>query len=155
MFKINAPVRLHVSFRNFMYTKGAMNLARSLVFVSAATFLFIGTFGIGSAGMTTNSRGQMSGCLFTGSPTICHMSPLEHAFEVQNMFTAIPLMDIFLPLLSILLSFSFVLLAPLIWRSVSFLFKPILRFSRGRYKYIPRHTLQEALSLGILNSKAY
>ena len=131
-----------------------MNPARSLLLVSAVAFLFITTLGMGSAGMT-NSKGQMSGCPLASSPTLCHMSPLEHAFILQNVFTAIPLNSIFLVLLSILLTFSFSFLVPLIWWSVRFLSEQISRPPPGRGKYVPRHTLQEAFSRGILNPKLY
>ncbi|HQU08158.1 MAG: hypothetical protein B7X04_00080 [Parcubacteria group bacterium 21-54-25] len=47
-----------------------------------AALLFVGTFGITIGASMMNANGHMSGCPLMGVPTVCHMSPLDHAFTL-------------------------------------------------------------------------
>lgn len=132
-----------------------MSVAKFALLASLVSFLVAGTFGMANAGMSMSTDGHMSGCPLMGVPALCHMSPLEHAFTLQNMLTAIPFSGIFTLLISILLAFSIAFLAPLVWLNLAVLFEPIVRPPSSRDRLISRHALQEAFSNGILNSKAF
>lgn len=131
-----------------------MKTTKYILLMSIVGFLLASTFGLAQLGMSMDSAGHMPGCPFMGVPALCHMSPLEHAFTLQNMLTAIPFSGIFALLVSILLALAITLLAP-IWKGLGILFEPVVRPSSRMYTLIPRHTLQEAFASGILNSKAF
>ena len=132
-----------------------MRLIKQILIVGAILFLFAGTFGITQTGMAANDSKQMSGCPFAGVSALCHMSPLEHAFMLQNTLTAVPFSVLLAFFTSLLVAISIIFLAPIIWNSTCFLFEPILRPPARTYRTIPRYTLQEAFASGILNSKAF
>ena len=129
-------------------------IKQGIVALSIGAVLAVAIFGF-SSGMTTNADGKMSSCPNMGVPSLCHMNPLEHAFSLQSMLTAVPFSGIFTLLISLLLAFSIVFLAPLAWLNLSILFKSILRPPPRSAGFISRHTLQEAFARGILNSRAF
>jgi hypothetical protein len=122
--------------------------------VLAAGFFVISSVGAAYLGMSMDAKGQMSNCPLMGIPALCHMSPLEHAFTLQNMLTALPFTGILAFLISVLLALSIIFLAPFAWINIGVLFEPLLR-PPAVYKLISRHTLQEAFARGILHSKAF
>jgi hypothetical protein len=125
------------------------------ILVTLATIFFvISSIGVSYIGMSMGASGQMSGCPLMGVPALCHMSPLEHAFTLQNMLTAVPFSGMFALLVSILLALAITLLAS-IWKDLGILFEPVLRPPSRARELILRHSLQEAFSNGILNSKAF
>ena len=88
-------------------------------------------------------------------PHSATMSPLEHAFTLQNMLTAIPFSGIFALFIALLVSLSIIPLVPLPW-GISFkLLEPHIRPPARKDRFISRHSLQDAFSNGILNSKAF
>ena len=115
--------------------------------------LAFASLGIASAGMSMAPGGHMSGCPLSGS-ALCHMSPLEHAFALQNILTmAARLTNVVFALIAMLLA-----IVPLLrrnCRSAGLLcglhFRPPL--SSGAT--VPRHGLQEAFARGIIHSKAF
>lgn len=132
-----------------------MNIVRHTIILGAVALLLAGTFGLTTAAATMNIDGHMSGCPLMGVPTLCHMSPLEHAFTLQNMLTAIPFSGMFALFIALLVSLSITVLVPLLWSICVDILKPQLRPPTGRNRLISRHSLQEAFSNGILNSKAF
>ncbi len=135
------------------YTK-PVTLTRNLIIVSAVGLLLATSFGASYFPMHVGTDGKMSGCPLMGVPALCHMNPLEHAFTLQNMLTAVPFSGIFALLVSILLALAITLVAPLC-KSLGILSEPILRPPTRRDRFVSRHSLQEAFSGGILNTKAF
>lgn len=134
-----------------------MNRHRAIFFVSILTlavFLSLSLTGpMFFSGMQMNDRGQMTGCVFTGT-TLCTMTFSEHLAQLQALFNAIPAKTITLLALALLAFVTF-------YRSRS-LFRDALRLLSIRYRlYLRSNThlcirpLQEAFSQGILNPKAY
>lgn len=122
-----------------------------LAALAMSMFLVAGIFGISHA-MNMDSNGQMSGCPFMGVATVCNMSPLEHVAAWQSMFTSTSSENTLSLLLSVLLvavSILFVLSEGIFPK-----IRPPLLCRPHRFSLF-RHSLQEAFSNGILNSKAY
>lgn len=132
-----------------------MRAVKYMLLAGVASFFLVGAFGFAQVGMGMDSTGDMSGCPLMGIPALCHMSPLEHAFMLQNVFTAVPSTGMFAFLISILLALSIVFLTPLLRGVDISLFKPPLHLLTRKRGTIPRHSLQEAFSNGILHSKAF
>ena len=131
-----------------------MTLTRNFISVSVVGFLLATSFGASYFSMHVSSDGNMSGCPLMGVPALCHMSPLEHALTLQDMLTAIPLSNLFALLVAILLALTITLVAPLC-KNLGILSEPILRPPTRRDRFVSRHSLQEAFSNGILNTKAF
>lgn len=134
-----------------------MSVAKYAVLLGLVGFLLLASFGIGRLGMTTGVDGKMFDCPLAGVPSLCHMSPIEHAFTLQSLLnTATPFSGIFALVISILLTFTLVLLGPFFWRSLR---RSNNELTPGapltRHRFVPRHTLQEAFARGILNSKVF
>jgi flagellar biosynthesis protein FlhB len=133
----------------FMYSK--KNL-KALTALATSIFLMAGIFGLSHAGMTMEPDGSMSGCPFMGATAVCNMSPLEHVAAWQSMFTATTSENTLAALLFLILAAISVVLV---------LGEHIFPEVRGPLFYRPprfsffRHSLQEAFSNGILNSRAY
>jgi hypothetical protein len=123
--------------------------------IGIAFFLLVGTFGATSMAMAVNANGTMSGCPFAGTGAVCQMDPLQHAFTLQTMLTAVPSIGLFAFFVLLLLSISLVLLAPLFWAVSPILFKSFVRPPPALYRALSRHTLQEAFASGVLNTKAF
>lgn len=132
-----------------------VNALKYILLSSIAAFFFVGPFGLSHLAMGTSANGNMSGCPFMGIPALCHMNPLEHAFALQNMFATIPFAGIFAFFISLLLTLVGIPLLRNFWRSISASPRSISAPPPIAYAYIPRHTLQEAFSNGILHSKAF
>ncbi len=96
--------------------------------------------------------GHMAGCPFMEMTAVCQMSPFEHIAAWQNMFTATANESALATLL--LLLFAAIVFVRSLYRS----FSPEIRalsFYRPPKFFLFRHSLQEAFSNGVLNSKAY
>ncbi|MHB1163225.1 MAG: hypothetical protein ACYCZZ_01725 [Minisyncoccota bacterium] len=132
-----------------------MSVAKQVVLASIAVFLFVGAFGVAETAMTMGSDGHMAGCPLMGIPALCHMSPLEHASALQNMFAAIPFAGVLLFLVSLLLTLVGIPLFRSTWQIVRAFFWPIHAPPLRTSTYISQHSLQDAFSNGILHSKAY
>lgn len=131
-------------------------MIKRLFFAGALAFIFSGTLGFTQSEMRMDSQGGMTNCPLMGIPVLCHMSPLDHAFTLQGMLTAaIPFRDLFALIVSMLLVFAFIPLAPFIWRGLEPFSKSSGRPPSVRDKTLFRHSLQEAFARGILNSKAF
>ncbi len=128
-------------------------ITQGIVTLSIGALLAVAIFGF-SSGMVTNADGTMSSCPNMGVPALCHMSPLEHAFSLQNMLTSIPFSGVFAFLIFLLLALATLLLVPIIWTNFVVLLEYVSH-SPPPNTYVLRHTLQEAFSNGILNSKAF
>ncbi len=120
-----------------------------------ALFIFVGSFGITSLAMPSNADGTMSSCPLSGTSALCHMSPIDHAYTLQTMLTAVPSFSLFTLFTLFLISLSFVFVAPLLWAIVTVFFKSIIGSPPVADRIIPRHSLQEAYASGVLNSKAF
>ena len=131
------------------------NIQKRILVLGAIAFVAVGLLSFTNFGMSTNADGQMLGCPFMGIPTLCQMNHLDHAFALQNMLVAVPFSGIFTLLISILLVLSLVLLAPVFLSIVVNLFEPLLHPPRRTSRLVPRNTLQEAFSNGLLNSRAF
>ena len=123
--------------------------------IGVALFVFLGSFGITSWTMPSNADGAMSGCPLSGAPALCHMNPLEHAFTLQTMLTAVPSFSLFALLAAFLISLTLVLIAPFLWSIIAVFFESTIGPPLAAVKTIPRHSLQEAYASGVLNSKAF
>ena len=125
--------------------------------IGAAFFVFLGSFGITGWTMPSNADGAMSGCPLSGSgaPALCHMSPLEHAFTLQTMLTAVPSFSLIALLTALLISLTLVLIAPFLWSILVVFFESTIGPPPATGRTIPRHALQEAYASGVLNSKAF
>lgn len=124
-------------------------------FIGVILFVFLGSFGITEGALSSNANGAMSGCPLSGAPALCHMSPLEHAFTLQTMLTAVPALNLFVLMAALLISLTFVLVAPFLWSIISVFFESTIGSPPAANKTIPRHALQEAYASGVLNSKAF
>ncbi len=132
-----------------------MGAVKYILLTSVVAFLFVCAPGITQLGMSTDIDGQTSNCPLMGMPALCHMSPLEHAFALQNILTVVPFSGIFALFAALLLALSIVLLAPVLLSIAVNLFKPPPGTPTRTDRFVPQHSLQEAFSNGILNSKAF
>lgn len=132
-----------------------MKVSTFVWFIGVALFVFLGSFGITGWTMPSNANGAMSGCPLSGAPALCHMNPLEHAFTLQTMLTAVPLFSLIALLTALLISLTLVFIVPFLWSIIAVFFELTIGPPVAPYKTIPRHSLQEAYASGILNSKAF
>lgn len=132
-----------------------MNVAKHTFLVGIVLFLFVGAFGVSQTEMATKPGGSMTGCPLMGVPALCHMSPLTHAFTLQDMLIMIPFSGIFMFFITLLLALSVISLVPLFLNTPSLSAKLFKRPPARRSGFPPRFALQEAFSNGILHSKAY
>ncbi len=123
--------------------------------IGIAFFVFLGSFGITGGALSSNANGAMSGCPLSGAPALCHMSPIEHAYTLQTMLTAVPSFSLFALLTALLISLTLVFISPFLWSVLIVFFESIVGPPRAANRAIPRHALQEAYASGILNSKAF
>ncbi len=132
-----------------------MKFLTPFLIAEVTVLLFLGLIGVTYSPMSPGPSGHMSGCPFMGGPALCHMSPLDHAYGLQNMLTAVPFSGVFAFFVLLLLALTIVAAAPIVWNSISILLEPLLKPPVRAYRFIPRHTLQEAFSNGILHSKVF
>lgn len=132
-----------------------MKMSTFAWFIGVALFVFLGSFGITGGAMPLNENGAMSDCPLSGAPAVCHMSPLEHAFALQTMLTAVPSFSLFALLAALLISLTLVLIAPFPWSIIAVFFESTTGPPPVANRTIQRHSLQEAYASGILNSKAF
>lgn len=131
------------------------SLAQVAFTFGVSALLAMSVFGILQSGMAMNMDGIMSPCPFLPGMNVCPMSPLEHASQMQNLFTSIPqAQDSILALIFAIGLMAFVgaswlkeLLIPALARASRFLY-------RYRNRSIPR-LLQKLFSRGILNPKPF
>ncbi len=134
----------------------AMSPRKFILLNGIAALLFVGTFGTTIGASMMNANGHMSGCPLMGVPTGRHMSPLDHAFTLQNMLATIPFSGVFASFVLFLLALAMVaLITPTLWSSIGNFIEPLLEPPARAHRYIPRHTLQEAFSNGVLHSRAF
>lgn len=133
----------------------AMKVSTFVWLIGVILFVFLGSFGITGWTMPSNADGVMSGCPLSGAPALCHMNPLEHAFTLQTMLTAVPSFSLIALLTALLISLAFVFIAPFLWSIIAVFFESAIGPPLAASKTIPRHSLQEAYASGILNSKAF
>jgi len=105
--------------------------------------------GMGSMG------GQTGNCPFIPghSAALCQSNPLEHIQELQSMFAALPVSDIFL--LALLLFLVAALVAVFVKKT---LILPLVLVPTQTFSYplpSPRSALQAVYARGILNSRAF
>ncbi|MDP2668561.1 MAG: hypothetical protein Q8P07_01885 [bacterium] len=130
---------------------------KTLIILTAVSFLWLGTFGLFNHMSEMKHGGPMSGCLFNGHLEACIMNVSEHIAIWQSMMTALPQKAGFADLLALL-----ALSAAIIVSYKNYIFD-LSEFIKSRRKlYIKQHNeisffnaLSETFSQGILNPKTY
>jgi hypothetical protein len=130
-------------------------LAQMMLTLGVGALLSMSVFGILHMGMNMNMDGMASPCPFMPGMNVCSMSPLEHASQMQSLFTSIPQTQD--TVLALILAIGLTAFAGVPWLR-KLLLPDLIKVSKFFYRYrnrsIPR-LLQELFSTGILNPKPF
>lgn len=130
---------------------------KTLIILTAVSFLWLGTFGLFNHMSEMKHDGAMSGCLFNGYVEICIMNVSEHITLWQGMMTTLPQKAGLADLLVLVAVFAAIIVS---YKNRLF---DIFEFTGYRRRlYIKQHneisffnSLSETFSQGILNLYFY
>lgn len=129
--------------------------ARYFIVLATIAFFLVGFLGLGQFSMGTDTNREMLSCPFMGVTALCQMGLLEHIATWQNMFTNLPVKNVF-NFLALLLFFFLLVFSLRNFRGVHRnvpLCSRINIFGIGKPTF--RGFLQEAFSDGILNPRLF
>lgn len=123
--------------------------------IAITAFVLGGFLATSHLGMKMQREGGVGHCPLMPGVVICNMTPLQHMAAAQSMFNALPQDKDFFTLLVLVLAAAVAVILP---HQKKLLFQPIIRragFVLRREDTPLLRLLQEALSNGVIHSKAF